>query len=378
MIPITRADIPALCSAGAVYLNSGASGPPPGYVLRAMREAEDRLSGPAYLAGAGLFELQGDLLARARAAAAGLLGAAPHELALTQNTSHGINLAVAGLDWSAEDEVISTRAEHPGGLLPLYELSRRYGVRVKLLEPPITAEKVESALTPRTRLISLSHVLYTTGEVLPLREICGLARSRGVLTLADGAQSVGNVPVDVKELGVDLYALTGHKWLLGPEGMGTLYVRPGVEARSTNLGYLSLSDPASFDYEGGGELWAGARRFEGSTPNPALAAGFAAAAGAASQRGPEQYEEIRRKAGHLTRRLAELADITVHSPQPAASGLVSFTVEGMSSPEAVDRLHGKGFVLRSIPEPHPYVRASVHLFNTEEELDALADAVSRL
>jgi L-cysteine/cystine lyase len=375
---VTRERIPALRGTTVSYLNSGASGPPADYVVKAGREADERFSGPAYLRGVELFGMQGDVAARARAAAADLIGAAPHEVALTQNTSHGMNLAVAGLDWEAGDEVISTTAEHPGGLLPLYELRNRYGVEVKLLEPPITPEKVAEAITSKTRMVALSHVLYTTGEVVPLAEICALARERGVLTLVDGAQSVGNVPVAVRELGADLYAFTGHKWLLGPEGMGAFYVRDGVEVRSTNLGYLSLSDPATFDYEGGGDLWSGARRFEGSTVNPALAAGFAAAAGHAVRRGPGQYEEIRQKAEHFARRLDELTDIEVHSPRPAACGLVSFTVEGLGSAEATRRLFEQGFILRYVPKPQLCVRASVHLFNTVEELDALADAVSRL
>ena len=130
---------------------------------------------------------------------------------------------------------------------------------MKLIEPPITAEKVERAMTPKTRLVSISHVDWTTGEILPLEEISALARDRGALTLVDGAQSVGNVPVDIPATGVDMYAFTGHKWVLGPEGMGAFYVRPGLEAESTSLGFASLSDPSAFEAEGGYEIFQGAR-----------------------------------------------------------------------------------------------------------------------
>lgn len=375
---LTRGSIPAFKGNGFVYMNSGGSGPPPYYVLQAMRETEELFSGPAYLKGGEYFSLLEDTMARARSAAAALINANPQDVALTQNTSHGMSLAVAGLPWKQGDEVISTRAEHPGGLLPLYALKDRYGVHVKLLAPPVTVEKIEAALTSKTKLIALSHILYTNGAVLPLKQICALARSRDILTLVDGAQSAGSIPIDVKELDVDLYAFTGHKWLLGPEGMGALYVKPGTDIHSTNLGYLSLSDYSSFNYDGGYTLWSGARRFEASTMNPVLATGFSAAAAAASLRGHKQSAEIQRRANLLTLALEGLPNVTIHSPRPAASGLVSFEVEGVPAREAVRRLFEEKFILRSLPDPYPYVRASVHLFNSEAELESLTNAIANL
>src|ERR671932_359693 len=100
---------------------------------------------------------------------------------------------------------------------------------------------------PRTRLVAVSHVDWTTGDVLPLAGISPLARDHGSLTLVDGAQSVGNIPVDVAETGADMYAFTGHKWVLGPEGAGALYVRPGLPVHSPNVGFMSIQDPADFD-----------------------------------------------------------------------------------------------------------------------------------
>ena len=369
---------PALAGNGYVYLNSGASGPPPYAVIDAMRATQDLLDGPAYLEGNGLFARQAAAHARAREAAARLVGAEPDDVALSQNTTHGMNLGVASIGLQQGDEVVSTSTEHPGCLTPLHNLSKRHGVTVRLAKPPVTTEKVGALLTGRTRLIALSHVDWTSGEVLPLREICALAREAGVLTLIDGAQSVGNIPVDIPSTGADMYAFTGHKWLLGPEGMGALHVRPGLDVHSVNVGYLSLADPAAFDASGGYELRPGARRFEASTMNPALAAGFAAAADAARERGKEGLQEIRRRADLLLDLLSELPRVKIRSPRPAVSGLVSFEVEGVDSKEAFSRLLDEMFVLRSLPEPRSYVRASTHLFNTEEELEALAKAVGRL
>ena len=343
-----------------------------------MREVEDFCSGPAYLEGVGLFSRQGKENSRAREAAARLVGADPDDVALTQNTTHGMNLGVAALDWGEGDEVVSTTTEHPGCLAPLHNLSRRFGVEVNLISPPVTPVKIEAALTPKTRLIALSHVDWTSGEVLPLKEICTLARDRDALTLVDGAQSIGNIPVDVPASGADMYAFTGHKWVLGPEGLGAFYVRPGTPVHSPNVGYLSLPSPADFDAAGGYELRSDARRFEASTMSPVLAAGFAAAAQAVYERGEAGFDEIRRRADLLMDLLSGLAHVTLRSPRPAQSGLVSFEIRGVAAKEAAERLLEKEFILRYIPDPNSYIRASVHLFNTEEELEALAKTSGKL
>ena len=343
-----------------------------------MREADDLCSGPAYLEGVGLFQRQADANARAREAAARLVNAGPDDVALTQNTTHGMNLGVAAIDWREGDEVISTSTEHPGCLMPLHAAARRFGAKVNLISPPVTAEKIEAALTPRTRLIALSHVDWTNGGVLPLAPICALARDRGVLTLVDGAQSVGNILVDVPATGADMYAFTGHKWVLGPEGMGALYVRPDLAVHSPNVGYLSLASPADFDTHGDYELRPGARRFEASTMSAALAGGFAEAARGVLERGEDGFEQIRRRADRLTDGLSELPDVTLRSPRPAQSGLVSFEIGGVEAKDASERLLSEHFVVRYVPGHRSYVRASTHLFNTEEELDGLVESVGKM
>ncbi|MBA2511580.1 MAG: aminotransferase class V-fold PLP-dependent enzyme, partial [Rubrobacteraceae bacterium] len=366
---LSRKDFPALADNDFAYLNSGASGPPPRRVIEAMREADDLCSGPAYLEGVGLFARQANANTRAREAAARLVNAGPDDVALTQNTTHGMNLGVTAIDWREGDEVVSTSTEHPGCLMPLHVAGRRFGVKLDLVSPPVTAGKIEAALTPRTRLIALSHVDWTNGEVLPLAEICALARDRGILTLVDGAQSVGNIPVDVPATGADMYAFTGHKWVLGPEGMGAFYVRPGLPVHSPNVGYLSLPSPADFDKSGDYDLRPDARRFEASTMSAALAGGFAEAAQGILERGEEGFGEIRRLADLLMDLLSELPRVILRSPRPAQGGLVSFEIEGVAAREAAERLLEQRFVLRYVPARVPYVRASTHLFNTEEELE---------
>jgi L-cysteine/cystine lyase len=370
---LSREMFPALATNDCTYLNTGGSGPPPDYVIEAMRAADDLCSGPAYLEGFGLYAHQAESNSRAREAASRLVGT--DDVALTQNTTHGMNLGVASIDWREGDEVVSVTTEHPGCLVPLHNLQNRFGAKIDLVSPPVTPEKIETALTPRTRLVALSHVDWTNGEVLPLREICALAREREVLTLVDGAQSVGNIPVDVPSTGADMYAFTGHKWMLGPEGMGAFYVRPGLPVFSPNVGFLSLKDPTDFDIEGGYELRSDVRRFEASTMSPALAGGFAAAAEAVCARGGAGFGEIRHRADLLMDLISEIPRVTIRSPRPARSGLVSFEIDGIAAEDAVEGLLGRGFILRYLPHPNSYIRASTHLFNTEDELEALAEAV---
>ena len=175
-----------------------------------------------------------------------------------------------------------------------------------------------------------------------------------------------------------MYAFTGHKWVLGPEGMGAFFVRPDCRTYSPNLGGASLAKPADFGPEGDYELHTGGRRFEASTMSPTVAGGFAAAAEAVSERGEQGYAEIHRRAELLMDLLSENPRITLRTPRPARTGLVSFEIEGVPAKEAAERLLEERFVVRFLPEPNHYVRASVHLFNTEEEIGALARTVGEL
>jgi selenocysteine lyase/cysteine desulfurase len=166
---------------------------------------------------------------------ASFIGADPEEIVLTRNATEGMNTVASGLDLQPGDEVLMTDQEHPGGRSPWYQRAKRYGIVVREFEmpksPKSTAEivgRLESAITARTKIISVSHITTVTGGMLPARDIAALARSRNILTLIDGAHAIGQLPLNMHEIGCDYYATSPHKWLFAPKGTGVLYCRKGM------------------------------------------------------------------------------------------------------------------------------------------------------
>lgn len=173
-----------------------------------------------------------------RDALAAYLHCSRDELALVRNATEANNVVCNGLDLKAGDEVLLTDQEHPGGRCCWEQKAARYGVKlnfVKLPRPPASVEEVvegfRKALTPRTRVMAFSHITTVTGVVLPAKELCQLARKHGVLSHIDGAHAIGQIPLDLHDLGCDSYASSPHKWLMAPKGTGTLFVRESLADR---------------------------------------------------------------------------------------------------------------------------------------------------
>jgi L-cysteine/cystine lyase len=225
-IDTLRAQLPAVLTTG--YFNSGSNGPIPRIVFEAAdAEARRELDQGRIVPGAYIGNRERNR--RVAALAAEIFGADADEIALTHSTTEGLGIALMGLSWTPGDEIISTLEEHPGLMLPLALLARRYGVITRYADIGDGAsgvvEALERQISSRTRLIALSHVIWSTGAVLPLGEISGLARHHKLIVVVDGAQSAGQVPIDLHAMGIDAYAMAGQKWLCGPEATGLLYVR---------------------------------------------------------------------------------------------------------------------------------------------------------
>jgi len=224
-----------------VYLNNGTVGSSPMPVLRAVFDGYHQTEKMAQddpedypIWGYGSWNEFRDPLAE-------FIGSTRDELALVRNATEGNSYIANGLDMKPGDEVLMTDQEHPGGEQPWNLRAKRYGIVVKKITLPKPVPDAATVLnlfrdatTPRTRVIFFSHITTVTGVVLPAKEICALARSKGILSAVDGAHVVGMMKLNVKELGCDLYTSSPHKWLQAPKGSGFIYVRDEVIDRLWN------------------------------------------------------------------------------------------------------------------------------------------------
>ena len=382
LLSAVREALPAT-SAG-IYLNTGTSGPIPTETARAMAEMAEveltrgRASYDDYLAGV-------QRMAEARAAVAAILTADVETVALTYSTTDGMNIAALGLDWAPGDRVVSTSLEHVGGLAPLQVLRHRRGVDVSLVDlgrggdDERTLAAFDAAITPGTKLVSFSHVTWSTGARLPVRAIADLAHQRGALVLVDGAQSAGAIPVDVAALGADAYAIPAQKWLLGPEGMGALWVAVGAmdRIRPSIAGYFAFDTPG---VRPPFRLFPDARRFEAGSRHQPSVVGFARSCGWLAMH--VGLEFVYRRGAALAARLADALAATpgveVVTPRDHLATLVSFRIEGWPAQDALDELGRRTFAIaRVIPETD-WLRCSVGFFNSEAELDRIVATVAEL
>ena len=362
-----RASIPALDE--TTFFNTGASGPSPQPVLDAATDCliHHKATAPA---AEGMYTAAREAREASRSTIAAHLGADPDELALTESTSDAISALAAAVDWHPGDVVVRTDLEHPAGILPWQRAARKHGVEVRVLETTdgrvdhdAYAEAVADA-----RLVCFSSLSWNYGTRLPVAELVDIAHDADCEVLVDAVQSAGQTPMDLDAWGADYVAGSGHKWLLGPWGAGYLYVREGCgeNLHPAQVCYSSVEDPDADEYT----LKATAHKFERGTASPAPHVGMAAAVDLFESIGLEAIEaRIESLTDHLKRKIP---DGRLLSPDVFESGLVTVDVD---DPEAVvETLAADGIRIRSLPEPDA-VRASVHAFNTESEVDALVAAL---
>jgi L-cysteine/cystine lyase len=382
-----RQEFPAL--ANKVYLNFGGQGTLPRTALEAIIETHK------YLQERGPFSLEINAwivqkTASLRGAIARELGVSPKTIALTENVTAGCNIVLWGIDWQAGDRILMTDCEHPGIIAIVKEISQRFGVEVDLC--PIMAtlnegdptEVISQHLRPKTRLVVLSHLLWNTGQVLPLAEIVEVCHNdsgsnKPVRVLVDAAQSVGSLPLNLTEIGVDFYAFTGHKWLCGPAGVGGLYIRPEAfeELQPTFIGWRGVNTNEKGELIG----WKDdGQRFEVATSAYPEYEGLRAAIAIHQQWGTsqERYQHICQLSEYLWQSLSQINKIECLKTAPPEAGLISFQVTDNSShKQLVQELEKQGFLLRTIAEPD-CIRACVHYFTLSDEIDKLVETVKKI
>jgi L-cysteine/cystine lyase len=373
-----RDALPAL-SAG-IYLNTGSVGPLPAETAAAMAEMTDyelRL-GRSHM---DYFEAFLERLAEARGAVAAVIGADVDAVAISHSTSQAMNLAVWSVDLRPGDRIVTTTAEHPGGLGPVMVAGRRFGAEVVAVDvgdggdDERTLAALDAAIVPGTRLVALSHVLFTTGGRLPIPAIAELAHARGALVAIDGAQAVGAIPVSVADLGVDFYAVPGQKWLLGPEGTGALWVSPEVIERAlpSVVSYFSFERITPTE----AVPWSDARRFDDTNFYKPGIIGLARSCGWLSMYVglPWIHERGQAMAARAAERLASIPGVELLTPRERMATLVTFRIGGWDAEPVLAELAGRTFAIaRTIPDLNA-IRLSVGFFTTEAEIERVASAV---
>ncbi|MEM6254945.1 MAG: aminotransferase class V-fold PLP-dependent enzyme [Cyanobacteria bacterium P01_D01_bin.156] len=381
-----RQTFPALHN--KTYFNYGGQGPMDFNALGAVRAAHHTIQtkGPFGSDVNHWLQAEGQ---KTRQVLAQELGVVAETLTLTENVTVGCNIALWGMDWQQGDHILLSDCEHPGIIATVQELQRRYNIefsffphlsQLYVADPVAT---IESHLRSNTRLVVVSHILWNTGQVMPLREICQLCHDQPqpVRVLSDAAQSVGMLPLQLSETGVDFYAFTGHKWLCGPAGLGGFYVSPEAmpELAPTYIGWRGIQ----MNHLGQPTDWAPtAQRYEIATSDMPLCSGLRSAIASHNTWGTaeERYFQICQLSSYLWGKLNGLPSIRCLLKFPPESGLVSFQI--FQGREPSPKLHRKlvvyleeqQFYLRTLLSPS-CVRACTHYFTTSSDIDRLVDAI---
>jgi len=375
-----RRDVPVVHR--KIYLNTGTMGASPETVTARFFTSYEQWQ----TEGAGwpeAYERRRDGMAEVRRAMARLLGAPEAAIAFAGNVTQAINWIAHGISFVDGDEVVVGLEEHPANRYPWRALEAMGRLRVVpwAMAPDDEALLGDLArlIGPRTRLVAVSHVLQTTGRVLPAREIAALCRERGVLSLIDGAQAVGQVPVDLGLIAPDFYAFSGHKWLLGPVGTSGIAIRPD---RLDLVGLLPAGSGSALNDLAGRDAWEvpwrdQARRFEVGTANWPLYDGLAAALALRAQIGEATI------AAHQSRLCEAFVDGLPQGVEPAhapvRAAMCTVRVPGAPA-DALERLAAEhGVIARGVGElDPPGVRFSFGPYNNLDDVAGAHRALAAL
>jgi cysteine desulfurase / selenocysteine lyase len=369
-----------------IYMNNGAIAPTPLSTIKAMTDfmltcAQGGPDSPS------TFDYIKSLLDELRTRVAHLINCEHDEVVLVQSTTEGLNIVANGLDWKTGDKIVvrGGRHEHYANYLPWVALSQKKGVQLR--ELAMTDEdgyfdlgQLEK-LVKGSRLITLSHVLYNTGAIMPVEEVGRIAQENGVLFCVDAAQSAGTISVDVKKIGCHFMAFPGFKWLCGPMGIGVFYCSkkafeilepPKIGSESATLSEQNIM--AYLDMPA--RLQAGFRNFPG-------AVGLEASLRYILRIG---LERIRKKnmnvAGILREEIAKIPAVKMYGPDDESkrSSIVTFISQKADSSTLIRQLEQNRIILaaRDIGRGKKAVRAAPHFFNSEEEASITASYVKSL
>jgi selenocysteine lyase/cysteine desulfurase len=365
------------------YFNTAGLGASPRAVTDRVKAAMDRAEASPSAAHSE------EDFARIRGKCAALLGpdCGPDEIALIGTATEGINLILNGLPLGSGDEVITSTHEHVALAIPLLHRMQTVGIGVRTFEPDLqspagSVDRIRALIGPKTRLIFVSHVTCTTGQVLPVWEIGRLAQEHRLWFALDGAQSLAQFPIDIHRTGAHFYTASCHKWLMGPKRTGILWVHRDRLADLSPTVVGAYSDASNSLAERRLVLHSGPQRFEYGTQNVALIYGLEAAIDLVQALGLEAIRDHNRAlADACLAGLRTIPSVDLLSPSDAASrsAIVTFRVRGRNNREVATALGRRRLRVRSVTEAGlDAVRASFHVCNDQEQVRALSGEVGRI
>jgi L-cysteine/cystine lyase len=378
-----------------LYFNYGGQGPLPQSALDAIVESYTQIQQDGPFSKKALTGVMTQI-AQTHSAIAQELGVGPETITLTDSVSTGCNIALWGLPWRKGDRLLLTDCEHPGIVAAAQALGQRFEVEIDSCALEATLNKgdpvaaIAEQVKANTRLVVLSHILWNTGQVLPLAAVVEACRRQNpsVLVLVDAAQSVGVLPLSLAELGVDFYAFTGHKWLCGPDGVGALYVRPALQEvlQPTFIGWRgirvdAMGNPIGWKNDG--------TKFEMATAAFPLYRGLSEAIAIHQRWGnsAQRYQRICQLSERLWSNLNQIHGVQCLRHRAPEAGLVSFQIkdaqiknaqlENGSHAEWVTQLENQQIMLRLIVSPN-CLRVCVHYLTLESEVDEFANRLAAM
>ena len=353
-----------------IYLNNGTLGPSPHIVVDAVTEHTRRVA-MTYPPGVAWDDLKQSL--------SSLLGGDADGFVFPRNTTEAMNFVAHGIELAPGDEVLTTDHEHIGGLEPWRLVTTRQGLPLRVVALPVPAlspdellEAVWSGVTDRTRVMCVSHLTFTTGTILPIRELADRCAERGIVLAVDGAHPPGMMRLDLGELGGDFYASSPHKWLLAPQGTGLLYISEGWRERL----WPTLASG------GWDDLSLGAQRFNHmGTMDESRLAGLLAACEFFLAIGMDRVEgRVRYLQGLLQDGLASISGVTLATPSDNSmrAAMISFQIEGVEASALQGHLSRTARIRTRVIGEYDYgwMRLSTHIYNGPDEIERVLELLS--
>ena len=359
-----------------INLNNGGVSPSPRVVQEAMRRyLEYSNTAPVYT----MWQVLEPEIESVRRRLAASFGCDPEEMAITRNASEALEIVQLGLPLERGDEVLTTTQDYPRMLTTWHQRERREGIVVKEISFPVPppsqddlGDRIESAITPKTRVIHVCHITNLTGQIFPVKRICQLGRARGIEVIVDGAHAYAHFPFTRDELDCDYYGTSLHKWLLAPHGTGFLYVR---KAKIERVWPMMAAPP---------EMNANVRKFEEIGTHPAANHNAIAEALTFHEGiGPERKAaRLRYLFQRWAKRLEKLPKVKILTPyDPAQScGLASVAVEGVDVNKLVASLWDKYRIIVTpiVHKEFSCLRVTPNVYTTTAEIDRFGDVMEEV